>query len=106
MSGKYWENHYSSSLLKSGFERLPGWECTFVHQTLCLVMSACVDDFKLAGLTESAGKGWGCVRSRIRAGHAHQVCASLERLLPQRLYRRELILAMAKVASPPMGCHP
>ena len=58
MSGKYWENHYSSALLQGGFQRLPGWECTFYHEKLGLILSVYVDDFKLCGRKESLAKGW------------------------------------------------
>ena len=49
MSGKYWENHFTEKLKSLGFESIPGWECLFAHQSLKLILSVYVDDFKLVG---------------------------------------------------------
>ena len=58
MSGKYWENHFTEKLKSVGFESIPGWECLFAHQSLKLILSVYVDDFKLVGRAENLPKGW------------------------------------------------
>ena len=61
MSGKYWGNHFAAKLLKCQFEPVPGWECLLFHRELRLILSVCVDDFKLVGKTEILKAGWGLI---------------------------------------------
>ena len=35
-----------------------GWECLYFHQTLKVIRSVYVEDFKLAGATQSLAKAW------------------------------------------------
>jgi hypothetical protein len=58
LSGYFWEQHCTKSLMEVGFEPLEGWECIYVHKQLKLFLSVYVDDFKLAGLTENLSTGW------------------------------------------------
>ena len=58
MSGKYWENHFTSKLLNAGFVPMKGWECLFTHPELKLILSVYVDDFKLVGKSQNLEKGW------------------------------------------------
>ena len=58
MSGKYWENHFVDKLQKCGFEELPDWECLFSNRKLQLILSVCVDDFKLVAKTQNLKAGW------------------------------------------------
>ena len=58
MSGKYWENHFTEKVLSTGFRKMMGWECLFVHDDLQLILSVYVDDFKLVGKSENLAKGW------------------------------------------------
>ena len=44
-----WERHFEKILLKHGLEKVPNWECLFVHREKGLFLSAYVDDIKLAG---------------------------------------------------------
>ncbi len=66
LSGYFWEQHCSKSLLEVGFEPLEGWECIYVHKELKLFLSVYVDDFKLAGLAKNLKKGWSLIQSKLR----------------------------------------
>ena len=56
-AGFLWEKFSTSVMLSEGFEKVPGWECLFIHQELQLMLSEYVDDFKLAGKNENIKKG-------------------------------------------------
>ena len=58
MLGKSKENHFTTKLLSAGFVPMKGWECLFIHPELKLILSVCVDDFKLAGKSRKLEKGW------------------------------------------------
>ena len=44
-----WENKFEKIQLKYGWEKVPNWECLFVHRQKGLFLSVYVDDIKLAG---------------------------------------------------------
>ena len=44
-----WERQFEKILLKHGWEKIPHWECLFVHREKGLFLSMYVDDIKLAG---------------------------------------------------------
>ena len=49
LAGLLWERQYEKILLKYGWEKVPNWECLFVHREKGLFLSVYVDDIKLAG---------------------------------------------------------
>ena len=49
LAGLLWERQFEKILLKYGWEKVPNWECLFVHRQKGLFLSVCVDDIKLAG---------------------------------------------------------
>ena len=48
-AGLLWERQCEKILLEHGWEKVPNWECLFVHREKGLFLSVCVDDIKLAG---------------------------------------------------------
>ena len=44
-----WERQFEEALLELGWEKIPNWECVFVHRKQGLFLSVCVDDTKMAG---------------------------------------------------------
>ena len=48
-AGLLWERQFEKVLLKHGWEKIPNWECVFVHREKGLFLSVYVDDIKLAG---------------------------------------------------------
>ena len=49
LGGLLWEKQFEKILLKHGWEKIPNWECLFVHREKGLFLSVYVDDIKLAG---------------------------------------------------------
>ena len=50
LAGLLWERQFEKILLKHGWEKIPNWECPFVHREKGLFLSVYVDDIKkLAG---------------------------------------------------------
>ena len=45
----FWERQFEEVLLELGWEKVPNWECLFVHRKQGLFLSAHVDDSKMAG---------------------------------------------------------
>ena len=48
LAGLLWERQFEKILLKHGWEKIPNWECLFVHREIGLCLSVYVDDIKLA----------------------------------------------------------
>ena len=49
LAGLLWERQFEKILLKHDWEKIPNWECLFVHREKGLFSSVYVDDIKLAG---------------------------------------------------------
>ena len=49
LAGLLWERQFEKILLKHGWEKIPNWECLFVHRETGLFLSVYVDNIKLAG---------------------------------------------------------
>ena len=46
LAGLLWERQCEKILLKHGWEKIPNWECLFVHREKGLFLSVYVDDIK------------------------------------------------------------
>ena len=46
LAGLLWERQFEKILLKHGWEKIPKWECLFVHREKGLFLSVYVDDIK------------------------------------------------------------
>ena len=44
LAGLLWERQFEKVLLKHGWEKIPNWECLFVHREKGLFLSVYVDD--------------------------------------------------------------
>ena len=44
LAGLLWERQFEKILLKHGWEKIPNWECLFVHREKGLFLSVYVDD--------------------------------------------------------------
>ena len=47
LAGLLWERQFENILLKHGWEKIPNWECLFVHREKGLFLSVYVDDIKI-----------------------------------------------------------
>ena len=58
-SPTYWELHCDELVRRCGFEPYgPEWPSVYFHRELKLMLSICVDDFKLSGPKENLAQGW------------------------------------------------
>ena len=58
LSGVFWERHCQKALFAGGWKLIEGWESTYRHVELGIVLSIYVDDFKMAGRSVNLQKGW------------------------------------------------
>ena len=54
----YGKGNFENVLLKHGWEKIPNWECLFVHREKELFLSVYVDDIKLAGKKHNIDPMW------------------------------------------------
>ena len=58
LAGLLWEWQCEKILLEHGWWKVLKWECEFVNRAKGLILSAHVDDFKMAGRTENIWPTW------------------------------------------------
>ena len=63
-----WERQFEKFLLKHGLEKIPNWECLFVHRETGLFSSVYVDDIKLAGKKENLDPMWKLLNKKVDLG--------------------------------------
>ena len=54
--------------MKHGWEKIPNWECLFVHREKGLFLSVCVDDIKLAGKKQNLDPMWKVLNKEVDLG--------------------------------------
>ena len=47
LAGLFLERQFEKILLKHGWEKIPNWECLFVHREKKIILSVYVDDIKI-----------------------------------------------------------
>ena len=63
-----WEKQFEKILLKQGWEKIPNWECLFVHREKGLFLSVYVDDIKLAGKKQNLDPMWKLLNKEVDLG--------------------------------------
>ena len=81
LAGLLWERHFEKILLKHGWEKIPNWECLFVHREKGLFLSVYVDDIKLTGKKQNLDSMWKLLNKEVDLGeptsfldHVHLGC--------------------------------
>ena len=64
----YGKRQFEKILLKHGWEKIPNWECLFVHREKGLFLSVCVDDIKLAGKKQNIDPMWKVLNKEVDLG--------------------------------------
>ena len=67
-AGLLWERQFDKILLKYGWEKIPNWECLFVHREKGLFLSVYVDDMKLAGKKQNIDPMWKVPNKEVDLG--------------------------------------
>ena len=65
LAGLLWERQLGNILLKHGWEKIPNWECLFVHREKGLFLSVYVDDIKLAGKKQNLDPMWKVMNKEV-----------------------------------------
>ena len=68
LAGLLWERQFEKVLLKHGWEKIPNWECLFVHREKGLFLSVYVDDIKLAGKKHNIDPMWKLLNKQVDLG--------------------------------------
>ena len=68
LAGLLWERQFEKILLKHGWEKIPNWECLFVHRERGLFLSVYVDDIKLAGKKHNIDPMWRVLNKEVDLG--------------------------------------
>ena len=68
LAGLLWETQFEKVLLKYGWEKVPNWECLFVHREKGLFLSVCVDDIKIAGKKQNICLTWKILMKDVDLG--------------------------------------
>ena len=58
LAGLLRERQFEKITLKHGWEKIPNWECLFVHREQGLFLSVYVGDIKLAGKNQNLDPMW------------------------------------------------
>ena len=59
-----WGRQFEKILLKHGWEKIPNWECLFVHREKGLFLFVYVDDIKSAGKKQNIIPMWKVLRNK------------------------------------------
>ena len=65
LAGLLWERQFEKILLKHGWEKIPNWECLFVHREKGLFLSVYVNDIKLAGKRQNLDPMWKVLNKEV-----------------------------------------
>ena len=68
LAGLLWERQFEKILLKYGWEKVPNWECFFVHRHQGLFLSVHVDDVRLAGKSQNTNPMWKVLNKEFDLG--------------------------------------
>ena len=68
LAGLLWERQFEKILLKHGWEKIPNWECLFVHREKGLFLSVYVDDIKLVGKKQNLDPMWKVLNKEVDLG--------------------------------------
>ena len=68
LAGLFRERQFEKILLKHGWEKIPNWECLFVHRERGLFLSVYVDDIKLSGKKQNLDPMWKVLNKEVDLG--------------------------------------
>ena len=68
LAGLLWERQFEKILLQQGWEKIPNWECLFVHREKGLFLSVYVDDIKFSGKKENIDPIWKVLKKEVDLG--------------------------------------
>ena len=100
--GSLWERQFEKVLLELGWEKIPSWECLFVHRKQGLFLSVHVDDIKMAGQKQNMAPMWKKLMKNVDIGEptsfvdhvflgcTQHECKSNEKIIEQLFLKKSL----------------
>ena len=70
LAGLLWEKQFEKIRLKHGWEKIPNWECLFLHREKGLFLCVYVDDIKLAGKKQNLDPMWKLLNKEVDLGES------------------------------------
>ena len=70
LAGLLWERQFEKILQKHGWEKIPNWECLFVHREKGLFLFVHVDDIKLTGRKQNIDSMWKVFNKEVYLGES------------------------------------
>ena len=96
LAGLLWDKGSQERILKTGFEKVKGWESLYVHREKKIFLSVYVDDFHMAGPKENMGPMWKELNKNLTLdppvpfdGHVYLGCQQVEVKPPAELMKRK-----------------
>ena len=71
LAGLSWERQFEKIRLRHGWQKIPNWECLFVHREKGLFLSVYVDDIEFAGKKQNLDPMWETTQQRSRFGRTN-----------------------------------
>ena len=68
LAGQFWERQLEKVLSKYGWEKVPNFECLFVHREKGLFLSVYMDDITLAGKKQNIDPMWKVLNKEVDLG--------------------------------------
>ena len=68
LAGLLWERQFENILLKHEWEKIPNWDCVFVHRGKGLFLSVHVNDIKLTGKKQNLDPMWKVLNEEVDLG--------------------------------------
>ena len=70
LAGLLWERQFEKILLKHGWEKVPNWECLFVHREKGLFLSVYENEIKLAAKKQNIDPMWKVLMKVVDLGES------------------------------------
>ena len=68
LAGLLWERQLEKLLLEHGWEKVPDWQCLFVHRERGLFLSVYVEDIKISGKEQNTNPMWKALNKEVDLG--------------------------------------
>ena len=68
LPGPLWERQFEKVLVEHEWEKVPNWECLFVHHEKGLFLSVYVDDIKFVGKKQNIDPMWKVLNKEVDLG--------------------------------------
>ena len=106
LAGPLWGRQFEKVLLKHGWEKIPNWECLFVHREKGLFLSVYVDDIKLAGKKQNIDPMWKVVKKEVDLGeptsfldHVYLVCTQRQCEISKDVVDNDRIMFESRISA-------